>query len=242
MNCLSTKDIWLLTQDAWLKMKRQCFFSAPRGVYQGMCDRWFESFDNFLEDMGPRPSIKYAIRIIDLNKEFGPGNCEWFKKKHAKKYDGKIKWYIEGGCYATAETAARALDIPVKTILNRVAAGKPEYSKEGSTNRAGKYQWVADHQTFNTAQEAANSLKLSLGTVLKRIAAGRPGYYKRELTGETIYVAPVSSLQKYYWYIINIRFDTAQSAADYYGMHINTIFRRVNKGEPGYAKVPKFLD
>jgi hypothetical protein len=41
-----------------------------------VCDRWLESFDNFLADMGERPTGKTLDRKnVDGNYE--PGNCRW---------------------------------------------------------------------------------------------------------------------------------------------------------------------
>jgi len=42
-----------------------------------VCDRWTNSFENFLEDMGKRPSNKHSIDRINVNDNYEPNNCRW---------------------------------------------------------------------------------------------------------------------------------------------------------------------
>lgn len=69
-----------------------------------VCARWRESFDNFLADMGARPSPQHSIDRIDTNGNYTPENCRWATpvQQSNNKNDNRLITY-QGQTHTLAE-------------------------------------------------------------------------------------------------------------------------------------------
>jgi len=73
------------TYFTWASMHSRCYHPESRSwKYYGaraiqVCSRWF-SFENFLSDMGERPTNKTLDRI-NTNGHYMPSNCRWATRK-----------------------------------------------------------------------------------------------------------------------------------------------------------------
>lgn len=79
----SSSDKMHISYPVWQSMKERCRNKKLKSYkdYGGrgikVCKRWLNSFTNFINDMGERPTLKHTIDRIDNNKGYYNGNCKW---------------------------------------------------------------------------------------------------------------------------------------------------------------------
>ncbi len=113
----------------WQNMKKRCLDTSYRRYpdYGGrgvtICARWLESFQNFIDDMGPRPSPKHSIERKDNAGNYEPSNCCWAARvvQDRNKRTNHVITY--NGETMVLQAWAERTGICYETIRARIAKG-----------------------------------------------------------------------------------------------------------------------
>lgn len=114
---------------AWCSMKNRCHNATAdrydryggRGIK--ICDRWLESFENFLADMGEPPSPQHSLDRIDVNGNYEPSNCRWATQKEQSNNKQSSRKVTIDGITLTAKEWSERSGVPYKTVWHRLGAG-----------------------------------------------------------------------------------------------------------------------
>jgi hypothetical protein len=88
---------------AWQTMRLRCLVptNAAYADYGGrgitVCDRWKDSPENFLADMGPKPSPKHELDRIDNDRGYEPSNCRWVTRSENDRNRRSTVWVTFDG-------------------------------------------------------------------------------------------------------------------------------------------------
>ncbi len=113
----------------WIKMIERC--EQPRATgyrhYGGrgirVCERWRESFTNFLADMGPRPTPKHSIDRIDVNGHYEPGNVRWATQREQMNNTRSNRVLDWNGEQLTMTQWAERMNLRPGTLGFRIRSG-----------------------------------------------------------------------------------------------------------------------
>lgn len=135
----TTKNPWIIHGDArrkrtpeysaWVAMRFRC--RNPRAKqYPGyggrgitVCERWLRSYEDFLADMGRRPSRRHSLGRKDNDGPYSPGNCRWevpAQQTRNTRYNIMLTFKGETRCVSDW---ADVVGIPRQTIYYRIAHG-----------------------------------------------------------------------------------------------------------------------
>lgn len=113
----------------WWGMIHRCHYPKTTGYanYGGrgirVCDRWRESFKNFLADMGERPSPDHQIDRIDNDGPYSPDNCRWATRHTQRRNTRSNRLLTFAGKTQCLTDWARELGINKRTLGGRLGHG-----------------------------------------------------------------------------------------------------------------------
>lgn len=89
-----------------------------RGIY--VCDRWKESIEDFLEDMGRRPSKDHSIDRIDNDGPYTKENCRWATRSQQQCNRRGNRWIQFNGKNMTLSQWSKTLQISTQLLRLRI--------------------------------------------------------------------------------------------------------------------------
>lgn len=113
----------------WLQIKRRCLNTrceeypdyGGRGIT--VCERWRDSFEVFLADMGRRQSPRHSIERKDNDGPYAPWNCVWATKREQANNRRSSRRLRYGDDELTIAQWAEKTGIPYQTLYWRLGAG-----------------------------------------------------------------------------------------------------------------------
>lgn len=113
----------------WRSMRDRCMNPNNRqwNDYGGrgisICERW-NSFQAFVDDMGPRPD-GYSLDRIENDQGYSAGNCRWASRKEQQRNQRRAVYVmVEGQRYRAIELAEIA-GVKTDTVIERAKRGLP---------------------------------------------------------------------------------------------------------------------
>lgn len=116
--------------NCWISIKDRCCNTKTKAYkdYGGrgiiICEKWRYSFDDFLEDMGRKPTIRHSIDRIDVNGNYEPSNCRWATAQEQSKNKRTTVLHDHIGLSLMKSEWAKLLNISATLISKHMNEGK----------------------------------------------------------------------------------------------------------------------
>lgn len=159
---------------SWQAMIRHCESKTQhqypnyggRGIK--VCTRWRDSFEAFIQDMGPRPSKQHSIERIDNNGDYTPENCRWATPKEQLNNTRVNRRLTCNGRTETLTEWAKILGITPTTLAGRLK----KMSVKKALTWKGKFRFLThDGLTLSTV-EWSKRTGIRYPTLMKRLYDG----------------------------------------------------------------------
>ena len=162
------------TYSSWAMMLDRCRNTNNKRYHRyggrgiKVCERWL-AFDNFLADMGERPSTELTLDRIDNDGNYEPSNCRWANRKQQANNRSSNHLISAFGETLTLAQWCEKTGLSHPTIHNRLKRGWPP---EKALNRPS----IGQGRTF--ADDVVRSIMSEKHKLSQRVAAKKHGVSK----------------------------------------------------------------
>ena len=161
---------------SWGSMRQRCLNPQHHAYadYGGrgikVCQRW-DSFENFLVDMGPRPSLNHTLDRIDNNGDYTPENCRWATETQQKLNRRDNRYVTINGETKQLSVWSRESGIPFDVLSKRLNAGWAPEKAIAEPLRV--FDRVISHgEVTQPVSKWAEQAQMPVETLLERLAKG----------------------------------------------------------------------
>lgn len=118
----------------WNQMRQRCENPKQKDYenYGGrgisVCERWRNSFADFVEDVGMPPAKEYQLDRIDNDRNYEPGNVRWATRSQQNRNKrSSLSIEINGMSRSLKEWCDQPGAVAYKTAFKRLKEGKSNY-------------------------------------------------------------------------------------------------------------------
>lgn len=118
--------------NSWMNMRGRCKnpnndkYKWYGAIGIKVCDRWTNSFENFLADMGEKTTPKHSLDRINVHGNYEPTNCRWATQKEQCNNKRSNMFITANGITKTLYQWSEFTGIKWQTIRKRIKMGWTE--------------------------------------------------------------------------------------------------------------------
>jgi hypothetical protein len=134
-------------------MMQRCYDERVRSyrLYGGrgivVCERW-KSPENFVADMGPKPTAQHSIDRIDVNGNYEPSNCRWATSKQQCRNKRNNLLLTSGGLTLSLSEWAERTGLSRQMIFHRKRVGWSDSDAVGLPARHPGWRQKKSYQSL----------------------------------------------------------------------------------------------
>lgn len=123
-----SKDMLKVLRSTWRSMCWRCNprHESHRNYHDrgiSVCSEWLNSFEQFVKDMGPRPSPTHSLDRVDNDKGYSKANCRWATKHQQMANRRGRREVVAFGRRMRAFELADMIGQPRKIVITRLWRG-----------------------------------------------------------------------------------------------------------------------